>query len=45
MAEKKGIWKDVLNKTSENSDGGMKQLWVGMNKGYWVNTQEKQTRG
>ena len=30
MVEKKGIWKDVVNKTNEDFDGGMKQMWVGM---------------
>ena len=29
MAEKKkGLWKDVINKTNEDFDGGMKQMWV-----------------
>ena len=29
MVDKKGIWKDVVNKTNEDFDGGMKQMWVG----------------
>ena len=28
--KKKGIWKDVVNKTNEDFDGGMKQMWVGI---------------
>ena len=38
--KKKGIWKDVVNKTNEDFDGGMKQMWVG----YWANKLERQTR-
>ena len=30
VVEKKGIWKDVVNKTKENFDGGMKRMWVGI---------------
>lgn len=32
MVEKKqeGIWKDAVNKTSGDFDGGRKQLWVGI---------------
>ena len=30
MVEKKGIWKDVVNKTNEDFDGGMKQMWLGI---------------
>ena len=26
----KGIWKDVVSKTNEDFDGGMKQMWVGI---------------
>ena len=26
---KKGIWKDIVNKTNEDFDGGMKQMSVG----------------
>ena len=42
MVEKKGIWKDV-NKTNEDFEDGMKQMWVGK-QGYWANKQERQTR-
>ena len=28
MVEKKGIWKDVVNKTNEDFDGRMNQMWV-----------------
>ena len=28
MVDKKGIWKDVVSKTNEEFDGGMKQMWV-----------------
>ena len=27
---KKGIWKDVVNKTNGDFDGGMIQMWVGI---------------
>ena len=31
MAEKKkGIWEGVVNKTNEDFEGGMKQMWVGI---------------
>ena len=30
MVEKKRLWKDVIHKTNEAFDGGMKQLWVGI---------------
>ena len=31
MAEKKeGIWKDAVNKTNTDFEGGMKQVWVGI---------------
>ena len=30
MVEKKGIWKGVVNKTNEDFDCGMKQMWVGI---------------
>ena len=29
MVKKKGIWKDIVNKTNEDFDGGMKQMSVG----------------
>ena len=28
--EKKGIWKDLVNKTNEDFEGGVKQMWVGI---------------
>ena len=30
MVEKKrkGLWKDVISKTNEDLDGGMKRMWV-----------------
>ena len=28
--KKKGIWEKVVNKTNQDFDGGMKQLWVGI---------------
>ena len=28
--KKKGIWKDVINKTNEDFYGGMKQTWAGI---------------
>ena len=30
MVEKKGIRKEVVNKTNEDFDDGMKQAWVGI---------------
>ena len=41
--EAKGIWKDLVNKTSGDFDGGMKQMWVGI-KGILGNNHEGQTR-
>ena len=29
MVEKEGLWKDVIYKTNEDFDGGMKQMSVG----------------
>ena len=29
MVREEGLWKDVMYKTNEDFDGGMKQLWVG----------------
>ena len=26
--KKKGLWKDVIDGTNEDFDGGMKQMWV-----------------
>ena len=44
MEENRGIWKGIGNKTNEDFDGRMKQMWVEM-KGYWANKQERETRG
>ena len=30
MAKKEGLWKDVIYKTNEHFDGGMKQMWAGI---------------
>ena len=29
MVEKRGVWKDVVNETNEDLDGGVKHMWVG----------------
>ena len=29
---KKGTWKDVVNITNTDSDGGMKQTWLGIKR-------------
>ena len=42
--KKKGIRKYVVNKTNEEFEGGMKQMWVGIKGRYWANKQEGQTR-
>ena len=28
--KKKGVWEDVVRKTNEDVDGGMKQMWLGI---------------
>lgn len=28
--KKRGVWKDAAKKTSEDLEGGMKEIWVGM---------------
>ena len=28
--KKKGVWDDVVRKTNEDFDGGMKQMWLGI---------------
>ena len=30
MVEKRGLWKNVIYKTNEDFDGGVKQMWVGI---------------
>ena len=30
MVAKKGLWIDVFYKTNQDFDGGMKQMWVGI---------------
>ena len=30
VEKKKGVWEDVVRKTIEDFDGGMKQMWFGI---------------
>ena len=42
--KKKGVWEDVVRKTNEDFDGGMKQMWLGI-KGIIGNREGKINNG